>query len=537
MSAVTPPRGPRRLVDFFAGIGLAAQGFGTGPGGGWRTVLANDVCPRKAALHRLNHPDAPLQVADIATLRVDSVPEADAWWASSPCQDVSSAGRREGVVGGERSSLAFTVIKLLRAAIQDRAAPPVVVFENVPGLLAKPAEFEVLVRALQGCGYRAGAVMMDAVRWLPASRKRVFLVGVRRDVAIPRGCIGDRPHPEWSTPALVHAHDAFDDGTRADWAWWSMPPADCRRPALSSLLESDGTAVSWLGAVETGRFLARLNVAGRAELDRAMAAGQAVLGVTTEKTDTGPATDGRRGRVSTFRRDLAFTLLASTTGLSRQRLVHVDGTRVRLRELTPREVARLMGAPETFRVPTTTGRAMAGFGDGVAVPVVRHLARHLVEPLVDAALSPGGALPGRREVDWRRPIKAKTVGVVTYLPPDAHARLKVLAREDGVSMAQLVLDAFDLLVLSRGGEPLRRYRPSTNRRGAPKARKPRGRPGGAGPGSDATPLALAGHRGPDTGPGGAASLPPAGTEPPQTVRMASKEDAAGCTGQETSVMD
>ena len=124
MSAATQSGGPRRLVELFAGIGLAAEAFGTRPGDGWQTVLANDICPRKAALYRLNHPDAPLVEADITTLRADAIPEAHAWWASSPCQDVSTAGLREGVIRGEHSSLAFNVVKLLRAAVQRRVQPP-----------------------------------------------------------------------------------------------------------------------------------------------------------------------------------------------------------------------------------------------------------------------------------------------------------------------------------------------------------------------------------------------------------------------------
>ena len=476
MNAATQRRGPRRLIELFAGIGLAAEAFGTGADGAWQTVLANDINPRKAALYRLNHPTAPLVVADFATLRADCVPEADAWWASSPCQDVSTAGKREGIVGGERSSLAFTVIKLLRAAVQRRAAPAVVTFENVPGLLSKPAEFEVLVQALQGCGYRAGAVMMDSDSWLPASRKRVFLVGVRKDVAIPAACIGDGPHPRWSTPALLRAHASLGAEAQRAWVWWSMPPAETCRPELSSLLETEGQAVQWLGATATGRFLHKLDRPGRAELDRAMAAGRPVWGVTMEKMDSSPALPaGKRDRVSVFRHDVAFTLLASTTGSSRQRLVHVDGTCVRLREFTPREVARLMGAPETFQVPDTIGQAMTGFGDGVAVPVVRHLVRHIIEPLVGPAPVRGRVATRRDAVDWRRPIKSKTVGLVTYLPPDAHARLKTLAQAEGISMAQLALDALDLLVACRGGEPLSRHQGPRAPRGVPLSRLPRGR--------------------------------------------------------------
>ena len=57
--------------------------------------------------------------------------------------------------------------------------------------------------------------------------------------------------------------------------------------------------------------------------------------MTVEKMDSRQHAGGKRRRVSVFRRDVAFTLLASATGSSRQRLVEVDGPRIRLRDFNP----------------------------------------------------------------------------------------------------------------------------------------------------------------------------------------------------------
>ena len=56
--------------------------------------------------------------------------------------------------------------------------------------------------------------------------------------------------------------------------------------------------------------------------------------------------------------------------------------------ITPREAARLMGLPDSYRLPATATGALHVAGDGVAVPVVRWLARELLEPL----LGPSAAL-------------------------------------------------------------------------------------------------------------------------------------------------
>jgi DNA (cytosine-5)-methyltransferase 1 len=75
-------------------------------------------------------------------------------------------------------------------------------------------------------------------------------------------------------------------------------------------------------------------------------------------------------------------LRTPTGGSSRQTIVVVEGERVRTRLLSSREAARLMGLPESYRLPVRYNDAYHLAGDGVAVPVVAHLARTLLEPLL-----------------------------------------------------------------------------------------------------------------------------------------------------------
>ena len=55
---------------------------------------------------------------------------------------------------------------------------------------------------------------------------------------------------------------------------------------------------------------------------------------------------------------------------------------MRSRLLTAREGARLMGLPDDYRLPASQSAALHVIGDGVAAPVVRFLAQHLLEPLL-----------------------------------------------------------------------------------------------------------------------------------------------------------
>jgi DNA (cytosine-5)-methyltransferase 1 len=60
-----------------------------------------------------------------------------------------------------------------------------------------------------------------------------------------------------------------------------------------------------------------------------------------------------------------------------------QGTRKNPRRLTPRECARLMGYPDTFRIPVSDTRAYKQFGNSVVVDVMAHVAK-LMQPMLEA---------------------------------------------------------------------------------------------------------------------------------------------------------
>jgi DNA (cytosine-5)-methyltransferase 1 len=71
-------------------------------------------------------------------------------------------------------------------------------------------------------------------------------------------------------------------------------------------------------------------------------------------------------------------------GSSRQTIMVVEGKKIRSRLLSPREAARLMGLPDSYKLPERYNDAYHLAGDGVVVPVVMHLARTLLEPILKA---------------------------------------------------------------------------------------------------------------------------------------------------------
>ena len=71
--------------------------------------------------------------------------------------------------------------------------------------------------------------------------------------------------------------------------------------------------------------------------------------------------------------DIAGCLRTPAGGSSRQTIIVVEGPEVRTRLISPRETARLMGLPDTYKLPDNYNEAYHLTGDGLAVPVVRHL--------------------------------------------------------------------------------------------------------------------------------------------------------------------
>lgn len=333
------------LVDFFTGGGMVEAALAPR----FECAFANDINPMKARVHRANFPGGKLVVRDVATLTPPDIPTADLAWASSPCQDLSLAGARSGLAGA-RSGTLWAFLAQMRSLVSAGRAPPLIAIENVVGLLTSGGgeDFRALCALLADLGYQVGHVVLDAIDFLPQSRPRVFVVASRR--GFPAGMVDD------------------DDGRL------QLPAPPARNVQLVDLLEPD-SAVAWHSAQETQRHLDMLSAANRAKLDEMQRLDQRLAGTGFRRMRNG---------VQRFeiRFDAAGCLRVASGGSSRQQLILVDGDKVRTRLLTPRECARLMGLPDDYVLPTNLNDALTLIGDGVAVPCVRWLARHVLEPLL-----------------------------------------------------------------------------------------------------------------------------------------------------------
>ena len=385
LEGLSGPSGAMTFYEFFAGAGMAREGLGPD----WLCVFANDNDAGKARSYANNFGRKGLVVRDVAHLRLSDLPGAAMLaWASFPCPDLSAAGQRKGL-DGWRSNAVWPFLKLMQGLRAEERAPRLIVLENVAGLL-EPGQtefFTMLCDGLTNAGYLYGVVMIDAVMFVPQSRQRVFIIGIDADTYIPAALFASEPRAPFHPPALVAACKR-----QRDPIWWRLPIPPKRNSAFADLIEDHPTGVLWHSAGETERLIAMMAPVHLAKLEAASRAGRKMVGGLYRRMRDEPS--GRVQRVEVRFDDVAGCLRMPTGGSSRQTIVVVEGASIRSRLLSPREAARLMGLPDTYKLPGNYNDAYGLMGDGVVAPVVRFLAEHILEPIVKALPEPEAELSG-----------------------------------------------------------------------------------------------------------------------------------------------
>lgn len=192
------------VLELFCGGGLGAVGF---KAAGFDIVKALDFDKNAVKAYRHNFGDH-VEQADISTVDIESLPNADVIFGGPPCQDFSVAGKGAGA-DGERGKLVFRYLEII-----ERKQPKAFVFENVKGLITKRHRptFDALIERFNKIGYEISWKVLSAWDYgVAQKRERVFIVGIRKDLGITfefpkplegdyqtkvlRDVIGDLPEP------------------------------------------------------------------------------------------------------------------------------------------------------------------------------------------------------------------------------------------------------------------------------------------------------------------------------------------------------
>ncbi len=371
------------FYEFFAGGGMARAGLGAG----WTCLFANDFDHKKGLTYQANWgTGGELTVGDVKQVTAANLPGvADLVWGSFPCQDLSLAGGGAGL-RGERSGTFYPFWDVIRGLIADDRAPQLIALENVCGTLTSHGgkDFEAICQTFADAGYRCGALVINAALFLPQSRPRLFVVGIHADVNVDPALLAPGPIEPFHTRGLQSAVERLPAALRENMLWWNVPTPSRRNSTFASMIEENPTSVSWHTPAETQQLLGMMSPINLAKVNAAKRAGRRMVGGVYKRTrlnEKGVKVQRAEIRFD----DMSGCLRTPAGGSSRQVIVVIDGAKVRSRLISARETARLMGLGDDYKLPRNYNEAYHLTGDGVAVPVVRHLAHHILEPLLGMA--------------------------------------------------------------------------------------------------------------------------------------------------------
>ena len=341
-----------RFVDLFAGIGGIRLGF---EAHGGKCVFTSEWNPFSKKTYLENHGEDHTFAGDITVVPAADVPDHDVLLAGFPCQPFSIAGvskknalgRPHGFECATQGTLFFDVARIIA-----EKRPAAFLLENVKNLVSHDhgRTFDVILQVLRDeLGYDVHYRVIDGRHFTPQHRERIIIVGFREPAAF-----------SWDAPALP------EDG-----------------PRLASILHrTDGRepALPWDGE----RFFD--HGARRVQPKYTLTPG--LWQYLQQYAEKHRAAGNGFGYGLAFPHSVTRTLSARYHKDGSEILVH-QGEGLRPRRLTPRECARLMGFPDTFRIPVSDTQAYRQFGNSVVMPVMREVARTMM-PHVDAALGKAG---------------------------------------------------------------------------------------------------------------------------------------------------
>ena len=371
----------RSFYEFFAGGGMVRAGLGPK----WSCLFANDFDHKKGQSYRKNWGDAELKTEDVGALTTKDLPgSADMAWASFPCQDLSVAGSGAGLKG-DRSGTFWPFWTLMKGLMKEDRAPRLIVLENVCGAITshEGKDFSTICSVFQQAGYTVGAIVVNASLFVPQSRPRLFVIGVHESVKLPQGLTAEGPVALWHTWAVQTAYEKLPATTKRAWRWWKVPVPPRRKVNFVDVIEDNPKSPAWFTAEETRHLISMMSPINREKVREAKRQGRKMVGGIYKRTR--PNEKSRKVQRAEVRfDDIAGCLRTPAGGSSRQVVMIVEGRSVKARLISSRETARLMGLLDDYTLPENYNEAYHLTGDGVVVPVVRHLAKHLFEPVLEA---------------------------------------------------------------------------------------------------------------------------------------------------------
>ena len=316
------------------------------------------------------------------------------------CQNISVAGRQEGLVKGKQSSMFFEVIRLAKERIKaKKSLPRYLWLENVKNLLSsnRGRDFARVLIEMDKIGYDVEWSVIDSARFVPQHRERIYVIGHLREDGkcskqiFPLG----RENTDFAQTSKIkvvgndsktgyRSHDIVDETgiskTIDATSYKHKPLVRVKQLGNYRLTKSFG------GNPQTGRVYDKQGLSPTLNTMQGGDRQPKILDTIKVRPTLTPERVNKRQMGRRFKQDgePSFTLTAEDRHGVMLEDDTQEPTKYVIRKLTPRECWRLQGfTDEQFDKAKNAGvsdsQLYARAGNAVTVPVIKAIADKIIE--------------------------------------------------------------------------------------------------------------------------------------------------------------
>ncbi len=336
------------FIDLFAGIGGIRMGFEASGGhcvftSEWDRYAVKTYCENFATDHPVE--------GDITKIAIENIPDHDVLLAGFPCQPFSiagvskknSMGRVHGFEDKTQGTLFFDVARIIK-----EKQPKAFLLENVKNLMShdKGRTFQVIKETLENeLGYKIFVKVIDSKGFVPQHRERIYIVGFRDETDFTWDAFRAKDKAAKTMGDILHSQNGLEEAEK-EYTLGKEATVN-KKYILSDKLWS---------------FLF-----GYAAKHKAKGNGFG-YGMVTEKSIS-------RTLSARYYKDGSEILVNRGKGNPRR--------------MTPRECARIMGYPDSFKIPVSDTQSYKQFGNSVVMPVIKEIA-HIMKPHIMTLIDEDG---------------------------------------------------------------------------------------------------------------------------------------------------
>lgn len=306
------------FIDLFAGLGgfrIALESLGA------KCVYSNEWDEPVQKIYAENFGDVP--EGDITKVDEKSIPDHDILCAGFPCQAFSISGKQKGFEDS-RGTLFFDVARIVK-----EKKPKIVFMENVKNFASHEngRTLEVVQSTMEELGYIFNQKVLNAVDYgIPQKRERIYMVCFRNDLNIQE---------------------------------FSYPKAFSLKRHVEDFLLDDESEVEKL-------YVNRPDTYFNEVVDNSYSNKSIRLGIVNK---------GGQGERIYSTKGIAITLSAYGGGVFAKTGGYLINGKTR--KLHPRECARIMGYPDSYKIAESSNQAYKQFGNSVVIDVLQLIGQQI----------------------------------------------------------------------------------------------------------------------------------------------------------------